>query len=137
MIYIRTPLVFAKGQGIQLTDNFNSKEFDCRCSNPECTKTLINPTHLYLLQYLRSKVGKITILSAMRCHKHNEDSGGVKNSRHLPENADATDIVFPKMKQAHIYLLKDIFHGVGWYISREFFHVDSRPKRVPTWTSRV
>ena len=116
---------FEKGKNIKLTDNFYSKEFNCKCSYKNCKKTLINMAHVEILQAMRRVFGPLKITSGYRCVKHNKDVGGTMKSQHV--KGSATDIVIKntKMPQEVFAMLSDnLFDGVGRYDT--FTHVDSR-----------
>ena len=133
-VKILVPLVIPRGKAVQLTEHFNSSEFDCKCVLSTCTETLIAPHHLLQLQKLRDRLGKITVLSGMRCHRHNRFVGGRAISRHLPQHADATDITFDNISYDHVTLISEFFNGIGYYKNSKFFHVDSREARS-SWIS--
>lgn len=112
---------FTKGSNIQITDNFNSNEFDCNCS--ECNMTLIDVDHVKKLQKLRDKVKKgIKITSGFRCESWNSKVGGSTNSQHLL--GTASDIVVSGMESIKVADLCKTFKGLGIYDS--FIHLDSR-----------
>ena len=86
--------IFAKGANVQLTKNFNSNEFDCKCKRATCKQTLIDMDHVANMQKFRERVGKpISQTCAYRCPEHNKEVGGVSNSQH-PQGF-ASDIVVP------------------------------------------
>ena len=74
---------YTKGESIQLSANFKSTEFDCKCKG-YCAETLIDAELVETLQKIRDHFGKpITINSGYRCKMHNKNVGGVSNSQHL------------------------------------------------------
>lgn len=73
---------YKKKQEIQLSKNFTSDEFDCKCKG-YCSKTEIDPKLVEYLQKIRDYFGKPVIInSAYRCEKHNKAVGGASQSRH-------------------------------------------------------
>lgn len=67
---------------IQLTKNFNSREFD----SPDAPNSGINISRLFVhkLQRMRDIYGKpIVIISGVRTKKRNKKVGGVPNSTHM------------------------------------------------------
>ncbi|MEK7499904.1 MAG: D-Ala-D-Ala carboxypeptidase family metallohydrolase, partial [Patescibacteria group bacterium] len=49
-------------------------EFDCKCNNPDCTKTYIDDAALLKLESLRDLIGyPIRINSGYRCSKHQQE----------------------------------------------------------------
>ncbi len=116
---------YRKGCNFQLSKNFNSDEFDCKCNYSDCQWTIVDTDHIEKLQKMRTKWKKsIRITSGYRCSKHNKDEGGSTNSRHV--RGDATDI---EVKNKSISVVqkdcdKASFDGLGRYDT--FTHVDSR-----------
>jgi uncharacterized protein YcbK (DUF882 family) len=117
--------IYKKGTGTKISKNFNSLEFDCKCSYPDCQWTKIDMEHIDKLQEKRDEWKKaIKINSAYRCEKYNKDVGGASQSRHI--FGDATDIKVARMTPNEVANdCEDIFSGLGKYSS--FTHVDSRP----------
>ena len=126
--------VFEKGTATQLSKNFNSKEFDCKCENKECTTTLIDMEHLAKLQKLRNKLKRsIHITSAFRCEAHNTAVGGAKHSQH--KLGTATDIKVDNISADGVanWAEKFDFDGIGRY--NTFTHIDSRGYKAK-WDNR-
>lgn len=122
---------------MKLTENFNSKEFDCKDGTPvpaifmsNCKKVADN------LQVLRNYLGvPVTITgSGYRTPKHNKNVGGAKESQHL--TCSAADInakgYTPKKLAAVIEKLiaegKMKQGGIGIYPG--FVHYDIRGTKV-------
>lgn len=63
---------------IKISKNFLLKDFECPC----CQRVMLHPTLLEKIEQLTS-IYKIKITSGYRCEKHNNEVGGVKNSKHL------------------------------------------------------
>lgn len=116
--------IFAKGAKVQLSKNFNSSEFDCKCGSANCKQTLIDMDHVANMQTLRERVGKpITQNCAYRCPEHNAAVGGVSNSQH--PKGYASDITIQGMTPNEVAdVAEPIFNGIGRYDT--FTHVDSR-----------
>ena len=116
--------IFAKGANVQLSKNFNSNEFDCKCNCSTCKQTLIDMDHVANMQTLRDRVGKaITQNCAYRCPEHNAEVGGVSNSQH-PQGF-SSDITIAGMTPNEVADVSEpIFNGIGRYDT--FTHVDSR-----------
>ena len=69
---------------------FKPYEFKCKCSDPDCIgkKMHMNHTLLVVADRVRERFGKpMTIISALRCPKHNAAVGGVAQSRHMAGKA--------------------------------------------------
>lgn len=116
--------IFAKGANVQLTKNFNSNEFDCKCKLATCKQTLIDMDHVANMQALRERIGKpISQTCGYRCAEHNKAVGGVSNSQHTL--GYASDIVVPGLTPNQVAdLAEPLFNGLGRYDT--FTHVDSR-----------
>lgn len=114
---------FKKGVDTRLSKNFSSKEFDCKCSNPDCKKTYIDMDHVNKLQKKREKWNRpVEITSAYRCEKHNKAVGGSTNSQHV--KGTATDIKVKGLTPSQVADNCEDFDGLGRYDS--FTHLDSR-----------
>ncbi len=117
---------------MQLTDNFNQKEFDSKDGSTMPNEVLRNIELLSeQLQIIRDYTGKsITINSGYRSPEHNKSIGGVSNSQHV--KGKAADIVIDGMKPADTYALIEYLNdkgvikigGLGHY--NTFTHVDIR-----------
>lgn len=118
---------YTKGKAVQLSKNFKSTEFDCKCS--KCKTTVIDSALVTLLQKIRDHFGKaVTINSGYRCSSHNKEVGGARNSQHL--YGKAADIVVKGVPSSLVYEYADSINvkGLGKYNS--FTHVDTRSKRA-------
>jgi uncharacterized protein YcbK (DUF882 family) len=113
----------------QLTKNFRSEEFACRCG---CGYDDINLELVRNLQKLRDLLGKpVRIISGCRCESHNAAVGGAPNSFHMKGKAAdiTTKTISPgalaDYAEDHIPAFEN--GGVGRY--RGFVHLDIGPKR--------
>ena len=117
----------------QLTKNFNSNEFDCKCGKCHAR---INLDFVKKLQELRDICGfPLPIASGVRCATHNAAVGGAPASRHL--YGDAADITWTQMDgTAKLCLIKMAtrvgFTGFG--IASTFLHLDMRAGDPVVWT---
>lgn len=116
-----------KGQRIQLSKNFYSTEFDCKCNYVDCKLTKVDSR---LVEYLQSKRESvkipIKINSGFRCLKHNVNIGGAKNSFHT--KGMAADIILNGAKiRDYLIYFKDS-KGLGIY--NTFLHIDMRDVRA-------
>lgn len=112
----------------QLSRNFRSEEFACKCG---CGLDDPHPDLITALQELRDRLGvAIHVVSGCRCERHNANVGGEDNSYHLPINGcKAADIVTrhhtPFQLRKEAYTIDAFWNGgVGLYPS--FLHVDVR-----------
>lgn len=123
-----------KGAGIQLTEHFNSDEFDCKCDRKDCKVTLINMYHVNKLDRMRKRLGvPLIINSGYRCKKHNAEVGGVVGSQHTLGNATDVDCVYPPDYVAALAEEME-YDGIGRYDT--FTHLDSRG-RTARWDYRT
>jgi uncharacterized protein YcbK (DUF882 family) len=109
-----------------LTENFNLKEFACKC----CNTVKIDSELVGKLQILRKRIARpIIITSGYRCPKHNKEVGGTDTSYHTM--GLAADIVVNGYKLEELEkLASEIgFRGIGIYKSQGFLHLDLGPKR--------
>lgn len=110
----------------QLSENFNLREFQCKCG---CETVKVSSELVAKLQQLRDTVGKpLVITSGYRCPEHNKKVGGVSDSYHT--KGMAADVACPTGYTVEEFakLCQDIgFTGVGAYPDKFFVHVDVRP----------
>lgn len=112
----------------QLSKNFSSQEFACKCG--ACSFADDGDPHLALLAVLedvRAEFGPVHVSSGRRCQKHNEEVGGAQSSQHLV--GTAADIVVHGVSPdtIHTFLLAHPLAarlGLGQYPS--FTHIDVR-----------
>jgi uncharacterized protein YcbK (DUF882 family) len=110
---------------MQLSPNFTSTEFACKCG---CGFDTPGPALVAGLQHLRDAIEKpIVILSGCRCAKHNAAEGGAKRSMHIA--GKAADIRVQGMPTRELYAVASRvpqFAGFGVDDARNFLHVDTR-----------
>ena len=119
---------YKKGVSIQLSKNFKSTEFDCKCGKG-CNITLIDSKLVTQLQKIRNHFNKpVVINSGFRCASHNRRVGGASSSQHL--YGRAADIVVKGVKPSIVadYCETLGFGGIGRYST--FTHVDTRGKKA-------
>lgn len=76
-------LVFPKHNTGILSPKLTLSEFDCKCSNLTCTRTLVLSRTVRSFNLTRSAYkAPIRVNSAFRCQVHNEAVGGLENSYH-------------------------------------------------------
>lgn len=97
----------------QITQNFNIKEFHCKSGERVPHHYVCNAVYLATqLQKLRFRLGNctITINSAYRSVKHNQNIGGVPKSNHL--YCLAADITTQKYTPQELYTkIKELVKG--------------------------
>lgn len=125
---------YKRGAAVQLTKNFNTREFDCKGAKCRCTVTRVDTKLARKLQVLRNRIAKsITINSGNRCASHNAACGGSSASYHLNTKGKAADIritdrsLSPSVLALHAQEVG--FTGIGMYdgTAGRFVHVDTRP----------
>lgn len=115
---------------VQLSKNFNSREFRCGLGRGcNCTTTLIDDKLAEILQKIRDYFGaKVTITSGYRCPSYNLSIGGATGSYH--SRGMAADItvegVPPRAVAAYAQSIGVL--GIGLYEGADgsFVHVDTR-----------
>jgi len=108
-----------------LTKNFSSSEFACRCG---CGLQNISMELVDTLQHIRdSYPSPISITSGTRCVEHNRNVGGAASSSHLvgPSGFSlAVDIACPSSTSRYMLLRVLIVCFVRIGIAEKFIHVD-------------
>ena len=126
---------------MQLTNNFNKSEFECKCGCEMPDNVLDNVKKLALsLQTLRDKIKKpIKVNSSYRCLSHNRSIGSNDSSQHVL--GKAADIVIkgqiPEQTANLLEVLIDnneISQG-GLGIYNTFTHYDIRGRKA-RWDNR-
>jgi len=119
-----------------LTDNFNSVEFECSCSNPLCVEQRISKELVANLQAIRSTLSiDIVVLSGFRCEWKQAElkRRGYKTARksqHLLGNA-ADVQVRPHNRDKFNNMIDTFFVAKGWADS--WVHVDMREDKERIW----
>lgn len=108
-----------------LSAHFSESEFACHHCGALPTYG-ISSVLLTGLERLRARLGRpIIITSGYRCPVHNANVGGVSNSQHVA--GTAADIYVDGVSTRELArICKQIFDGVGTYVSQGFVHVDMR-----------
>jgi len=111
-----------------LTRNFGTHEFACRC---ECDTGTIAQDLVEVLQEVRDHFGKpMTITSGIRCETHNAKIGGAQSSKHI--TGMASDFKVKDTEPEVVYRWLDErypdTYGLGLYNS--WVHLDVRKGRA-------
>jgi uncharacterized protein YcbK (DUF882 family) len=128
--------IWTKGELLKLSDNFTTKELECKCKLDTCKEQRISKDLVNSLQALRKSFGKsIIITSGYRCLEHNRSIGSSDTSQHPLGNAvDVTssdnDLLYK--------LSENIFESIGDARSSignrsNFIHLDIRRGRKRRW----
>ena len=118
--------IYKKGANEKLSENFNTTEFDCKCT--KCNTTQIDPLLIAFLQKIRDNFNApVTINSGFRCKEHNTSVGGSKNSQHL--TGSAADIAVKGVDPINVarYAEQIGVKGIGLY--QWGCHIDTRIKK--------
>jgi zinc D-Ala-D-Ala carboxypeptidase len=128
--------IWKKGEKFQLSKNFSSTEFECKCKNPDCVEQRMSKDYIERLQKVRDEFGSsITITSGYRCLKHNRAIGSNDTSQHV--RGGAGDKVTSPANMERLYkLCEKHFRAVGDARHRKapFIHTDDRSDRDRRWT---
>ena len=118
---------------VQLTKNFNSKEFDCKDGTKVPEKFMGNLQKLANnLQILRNELGvAVTVTgSGYRTPKHNKAVGGATNSQHLTANGADINAKGHTPKQLYdkieILIASGKMEQGGLGLYKNFVHYDRR-----------
>ena len=115
---------YTKGSKTQLTANFKSSEFDCKC-NGLCKETEIDESLVKVLQDIREHFGKpVTINSGYRCATHNKNVGGASSSQHL--KGKAADIVVKTIEPIEVARYAESIGVTGIGLYDWGCHIDTR-----------
>ena len=109
-----------------LTANFSSSEFRCRC----CDESKISMRFVEKLQFARELVGKsMTITSGYRCFNHNRTVGGSDNSSHVIGLAADISCTNSSDRMLFLSIFPDFFNRIG--VTSKFIHVDIDDAKAP------
>lgn len=115
-----------------ITANFNKTDYQCRCG--ACASNELRPATkdevVQAVQRVRDRLGlPLSVSRGVSCSAHNAAIGGAPDSRHLPEHADAVDIVAANSIFAAVIvagvLAEPVFTAIRVY--DDHVHADARP----------
>lgn len=118
-----TIFMLHKSVNIELAHNLSSDEFQCQCNRPRCNTILFSPRLKDSWNVSRAEFGKrMTVNSGHRCQMHNEEVGGVDESRHVKGEAiDISHDEFEPMEKRYLLsILEKNFDTVIEYPT--FYH---------------
>lgn len=116
-----------KGEDVQFTQHFSSKEFTCSCKHSDCIEQKISKELVEDLEKCRQEYGQAVIInSGYRCLKHNKEIGGANRSQHMEGKAADTrpKLLTTDTMDEWIKVLSGTFKAMG--IAQSFIHVDVR-----------
>ncbi len=118
---------FKKGVLVSVGRDFSSTDFDCRCSRPDCTVTLIDLELVAGLDDLADIFAKVRVNSGYRCPAHNKEVGGVPDSQHpLGKAADVSSLFATPQDIANAAERIKCFRDGGVGLYSKFVHLDNR-----------
>lgn len=123
--------IYQKTDRVQLSKNFNSREFRCGLGRPcSCTTTLIDDLLVEYLQRIRDYFGApVTITSAYRCPSYNSSVGGATGSYHTRGQAADISVAGVAPRRVAAYAEYIGVKGIGLYETAAdgyFVHIDTR-----------
>jgi uncharacterized protein YcbK (DUF882 family) len=125
-----------KGELKQLTKNFTTKEFECKCKLASCVNQKISKELVDKIQKAREEFGSsLIITSGYRCLEHNTAIGSRPTSQHvLGRGADLTckdnDKLF-EILEKYFLAIGDARISIG--NRSNFIHVDTRSDKKRRW----
>lgn len=124
-------LQFEKGHIVQVSEHFDSDEFECPCAHENCSYTLIEEEVVDVAEAIRKSVGALKITSGFRCTAHNLEVGGKPGSQHLVGKAlDLKSLRGFNGSQLAYYAERlPLIQRGGLGIAKTWIHVDTRGHR--------
>ncbi len=111
------------------TKNFDFVDFVCRCTACD-GKAATSFTVIDAVQKLRDLLARpVRVTRGVSCHAHNATVGGAPDSRHLPEHADAVDILalMPQERFEVVSMAMCIPTFTTFRVYEHHVHLDARP----------
>ena len=120
----------------QLTKNFSSDEFDCKClaKGEACSAPSMNLGFVSKLQLIRDSLGgPILVNSGLRCKSYNRDViGGATRSKHLTGNAADIHVLTEYRRFLILTIaIKAGMTGIGIY--GRHMHLDDGHDKLTIW----
>lgn len=120
-----------KGQDFLLSQFFSTKEFDCKCSRPECVEQKVSAELIDRLTWFRAATkSAIEINSGFRCEEHQAalrkakvNTVVARTSQHTEGKGADVWIKSLTIDQA-LPIAEEKFDSIG--VGRNFLHVDLR-----------
>ena len=117
--------------------NFNYGEFKCKCGGKYCNGYPVGFSYDLAsnLQKIRNYFGKpLVITSAIRCSKHNKNSGGVDTSKHLKGWAVDFYVSGVSANSLMNYVKKLPYYRYTYQVSGNVIHYDITPPTLKAYT---
>ncbi len=127
-----------------ITKNFDRAEFECRCYTCRAIPEPRPATKLEVilaLQDMRDLLGQPLLVDrGISCPVHNQELGGARDSRHLPQHADGVDVRCLDSAERYRIVRAAVYLGRFQFIEvcPSHVHLDMRPgdKRLITGVSK-
>lgn len=128
-----------KGDNVNLSPYFSTKEFSCQCKHPDCIEQRVSKELIRRITEIRKEVKKPTrVTSGFRCQKHQEDirrsgrSTVVAKKKSTHELGHAADIMVDTWSISDLLVIcAKYFKSIG--IAKNFLHLDLRDDMVRRW----
>ena len=123
--------IWKKGERVQLTNNFSTVEFACKCKRADCVEQKISVRLVTDIQWLREATqSSLRVHSGYRCEAHNKAVGGAPKSQH--PKGDAADVSSSALLPAELRKTAEVrFKAIG--TASNFLHLDTRNDKVRRW----
>lgn len=130
--------IWNKGDDIWINNWFKTKEFQCKCSNKECSEQKIAVELVKRLTEIREYTkSPMRITSGFRCSAHqtairNSGVSTVVAKKSTHELGDAADISVSSLTTLNLLpVAEKQFKSIG--IANNFLHVDLRDDKIRRW----
>jgi uncharacterized protein YcbK (DUF882 family) len=126
-------IAFKKKENKQLSNHFNSKEFECPCKACDQEVQYIDQNLVAKLEKTRATFGiGLIVNSGYRCSAHNKEVGGAEDSAHVKGlAADITPVRKTLDDLDNLYeICYNEFSNIGDGRRLTFIHVDTRPPKA-------
>ncbi len=122
---------------IDYAPNFKTEDFECHCKR--CAKLYARtpdaaprtkPDIIAAVQRLRDMLDEpLNISRGVSCEAHNAEIGGARDSRHLPQHADAIDIACANSQKAYriVWQAMEMKEFKVIRVYKMHIHLDMRP----------
>lgn len=123
---------WVKGEIRSLSPHFDTSEFTCHCSFPDCINQMIEQELINRLEKIRSEVGiPITINSGFRCAAYQKHLADTKASTVVATHSQhelgaACDAKCQIAYDDYLKIAEKYFTSIG--LGKTFLHLDLRPQ---------
>lgn len=129
---------YPKNAGVKLSEHFSSSEFDCRCTFPECSNTLIDSVLVQHLEKLRGLCGgAVKVINGYRCQAYQDSLSdrGYNTSKGISQHVRGrgSDIAREGLRGVELRDLASLAGFLAIGTGLHFIHVDTRDDKVRRW----